>query len=84
MQKRSSKKKTEDVNTIAANIVEQTTNEPIPLDISGKNPAAVALGRLGGLRGGKARADKLSPMRRKEIARKAALARWNKLNKTII
>ncbi len=78
MQKRSSKDKTEDINTIAANIVKQTTNEHI------KNPAAVALGRLGGLKGGKARAQKLSPMRRKEIARKAALARWNKLNKTII
>jgi hypothetical protein len=43
-----------------------------------KNPAAVALGRLGGLKGGKARAAKLSPRRRKEIARKAAQARWKK------
>jgi hypothetical protein len=41
-----------------------------------KNPAAVALGRLGGLKGGKARADKLSPSVRKEIAQKAAQARW--------
>jgi hypothetical protein len=41
-----------------------------------KNPAAVTLGRLGGLKGGKARAAKLSPRRRKEIARKAAQARW--------
>ncbi len=43
-----------------------------------KNPAAVELGRLGGLKGGKARAEKLSPERRKEIARKAAKARWEK------
>lgn len=43
----------------------------------GKNPAAVALGRLGGLKGGKARADKLSAKRRKEIAKKAAKKRWN-------
>ena len=43
-----------------------------------KNPAAVALGRLGGLKGGKARAAKLSPERKSEIARKAAQARWSK------
>ena len=41
-----------------------------------KNPAAVALGRLGGLKGGKARAEKLSAKKRTEIAKKAALARW--------
>ncbi len=43
-----------------------------------KNPPAVELGRLGGRKGGKARAEKLSPERRKEIARKAAKARWDK------
>lgn len=43
-----------------------------------KNPAAVALGRLGGLKGGKARADSLSSNKRSEIAKKAAAARWNK------
>jgi len=43
-----------------------------------KNPAAVALGRLGGLKGGKARAAKLSPERRSEIARRAVLVRWGK------
>jgi hypothetical protein len=42
-----------------------------------KNPAAVALGRLGGLKGGAARAKALSATRRKDIARKAAVARWN-------
>lgn len=41
-----------------------------------KNAAAVALGRLGGLKGGNARAAKLTPERRKEIAQKAAKARW--------
>jgi len=70
MPKRSSKKK--DINVIAANIVGQATNEAQII----KNPAAVALGRLGGLKGGKARANKLTPEQRKEMARKAAKARW--------
>jgi hypothetical protein len=43
-----------------------------------KNPAAVALGRLGGLKGGKARAEKLTPAKRKAIAKKAAEARWRR------
>lgn len=43
-----------------------------------KNPHAVALGRMGGLKGGKARAEKLSPRKRKAIAKKAATARWKK------
>jgi len=42
-----------------------------------KNPHAMALGRLGGLKGGRARAEKLSPRRRREIARHAAAARWH-------
>ena len=42
-----------------------------------KNPAAVALGRLGGLKGGKARAEKLSDERRREIAKRAAQMRWS-------
>jgi len=45
---------------------------------SGKNPAAVALGRLGGLKGGKARAARLSKQKRRAIAKKAAAARWKK------
>ena len=45
-------------------------------DTPQKNPAAVALGRLGGLKGGKARAAKLSAKKRREIAKKAAEARW--------
>jgi len=43
-----------------------------------KNPAAVALGKLGGAKGGKARAAKMSPEERRESARKAARARWQK------
>jgi len=46
-----------------------------------KNPAAVALGRLGGLKGGPARTASMTPAQRKAAARKAALARWSKKNK---
>jgi len=80
MPKRSSKKKNiRDVNVLASHIVEQATGErkPKPEDAT-KNPAAVALGRLGGLKGGKARANKLTPEQRKEIATKAAQTRWGK------
>jgi hypothetical protein len=48
----------------------------IPVNESGKNPATVALGRLGGLKGGKARAKSLTAKKRMEIAEKAAAARW--------
>ncbi len=51
--------------------------EPSPVDPN-KNPAAVALGRLGGKKGGKARAESLTPDRRKEIAKAAAAKRWGK------
>jgi len=43
-----------------------------------RNPAAVALGKLGGEKGGKARAEKLAPERRQEIAQKATKKRWSK------
>lgn len=78
MPKRSSKPK-EDVNQIAARIVAQVTGEGLHGVNPGpkKNPAAVALGRLGGLKGGKARAKKLSPKRRSKIAKEAAVARWS-------
>jgi len=80
MPKRSSKKKNiRDTNVLASSIVEQATGEPSPKpEDSTKNPAAVALGRLGGLKGGKARASKLTPEQRKEIAQKAAKARWKR------
>lgn len=70
-------KRPRDVNQLAKSIVDLTTGEAEETD-DGKNPAAVALGRLGGLKGGKARAKKLSKKRRKEIAEKAAKARWGK------
>jgi len=72
-----------DVNQIAASIVAQTTqNEPTVLP-DGRNAAAVALGSLGGKKGGPARAASLSKKRLKEIATKAAQARWSKnLSKT--
>jgi hypothetical protein len=78
MPNRSSKKV--DLNVLAANIVSQATNESAKENPTNniKNPAAVALGHLGGLKGGKARAAKLSPKERREIARKAAQARWKK------
>lgn len=80
MPKRSSKPKA-DINLIAAGIVKTATEESAketPPPKPEKNPAAVALGRLGGLKGGKARAEKLSAKKRKEIAKKAAQARWGK------
>jgi hypothetical protein len=81
MPKRSSKSKREDVNQAAARIVAQSTDEP-PLTpeetTKRKNPAAVALGRLGGKKGGPARAASLSSDQRKAIARKAAQTRWQR------
>jgi hypothetical protein len=76
MPKRSSKAR--DINKLAASIVDDaTSDEPTDPD-EGKDPNAVALGRKGGLRGGKARAKKLSAEQRSEIARRAARARWHK------
>ena len=76
MPKRSSKRK--DINALATEIVEEATTESSIV----KNPAAVALGRLGGLKGGKARAEKLTPEKRKEISQKAARKRWAKKTQT--
>jgi len=79
--KRSSKTK-KDVNQLAAAILEAATGTPKDLTPQGtKNPAAVALGRLGGMKGGKARAKALSPAKRAQIAKKAAVARWGKKSK---
>ena len=72
------KKRPSDINLLARSIVEEATGEPLTKPIKEKNPHAQALGRLGGLKGGKARAEKLSAKRRKSIARKAALSRWSK------
>ena len=81
MPTRSSKPKDHDFATVARRVVEQAIGEKLdgsPLEDpnAGKNPAAVALGKLGGAKGGKARAEKLSAAKRKAIARKAAKARW--------
>jgi hypothetical protein len=70
-----------DFTVIARRVVEQTIGErldgsPLPDKDAGKNPAAVALGKLGGAKGGAARAKALSPARRKAIAKAAAKARW--------
>jgi hypothetical protein len=66
-----------DPNQLAKLIVDMATGEGAPDSLEGgKNPAAVALGRLGGLKGGKARAKALSSKKRSEIAKKAAAARW--------
>ena len=68
-----------ELNKLAAFIADQATNEePAPEEQPTKNPAAVALGKLGGLKGGKARAEKLTPEQRSEIAKKAAQARWKR------
>ena len=78
MPKRSSR---QDLNQIAASIVAQHTGQPLPVINQvpiAKNPAAVALGRLGGLKGGKIRAERLSAEQRKAIAQKAAKKRWEK------
>lgn len=74
-----SRKRPTDLNSLAASIVADSTDEdkPKPVD-DGKDPAAVSLGRRGGLKGGKARAAKLTAEQRSEIARKAAAARWAK------
>ena len=75
MPERSSKKEIpEDINVLAARIVEGATINP-----GDKNLAAVVLGRLGGKKGGKARAEKLTPEQRSDIARRAAQARWQKV-----
>jgi hypothetical protein len=80
MTKHQPKKLPRDVNSRANAIGKIATGETVLPEESddGKNPAAVALGRLGGQKGGKARAAKLSKKRQSEIGRKAAKARWNK------
>jgi hypothetical protein len=77
--------KDHDFATIARRVVEQAIGErldgrPLEDPDAGKNPAAVERGRRGGLKGGQARADKLSPAKRKAIAKKAAKTRWSDPN----
>ena len=81
MPKRSSKQK--DTQQLARSILDRIAPDaepakpkPAKKPVKKKNPAAVALGRLGGAKGGKARAAALTPEKRAEIAKKAAAARW--------
>ncbi|MEX2286141.1 MAG: hypothetical protein WD648_03565 [Planctomycetaceae bacterium] len=78
MPKRSSKKTMSyGINPAAKSVVDQATSNGAAVDDGdGKNPAAVALGRLGGLKGGKARAKALTKEERSKIAKKAARVRW--------
>lgn len=74
-----SSKRPRDPSQLAKLITDIATGEVTPVDPdSGKNAAAVALGRLGGKKGGIARKNALSEKRRKQIAKKAAKARWGK------
>ena len=78
MPTRASKKPPRDVNQLAKYILDATTGETEKIEPPPKTPAAVALGKLGASKGGKARAAKLKPAERSEIAKKAAQARWKK------
>jgi hypothetical protein len=82
MPDRSRKRRPRDPNQLAKLIVDiatgQVEDRELTAEERGKNPAAVALGRLGGLKGGKARAKRLRPEERVRIAREAAAARWKK------
>jgi hypothetical protein len=73
-----SRKRPRDLNSLAKSIVDDATSDESrqKAEERVKDPAAVALGRKGGLKGGKARAASMSPERRSVIARKAAAARW--------
>ncbi len=76
-----SSKRPSDLNQLAKWIVDTSTGEGSPGVVTAskeKNPAAVALGSLGGRKGGKARAEKLTEEQRSDIARKAAAARWQR------
>jgi len=80
MPKRSSRGKhgPEDVNEAACRVTQEAMGEAPSEPEQKRNPAAVALGRLGGAKGGKATAAKLTPEERTAIARNAARARWRK------
>jgi hypothetical protein len=80
MPKRS--RKPRHLNRLASAIVQEATGEAPEEPPRGKNPAPVELGRLGGLKGGKARAAKLTPQQRREIAKRAAAARWKTRSQT--
>ncbi len=77
--------KDHDFTAVARRVVEQAIGEhldgtPLENPDEGKNPHAVALGRLGGQKGGTARAASLSAQKRSKIAKKAAISRWRKID----
>lgn len=78
MQKR---KMPRDVNQRAKSIIDAITGDADGPDMPAKDPERVERGKLGGSKGGKLRAEKLSPERRSEIARAAAAARWGNVQK---
>ena len=91
MPDRTSKKRPRDINQLAASIVEEAIREYPERDepddaaaeaVPEKDPAAVELGRRGGKKGGPARAAKLTPEQRREIAKKGAAARWGQQEPT--
>ena len=72
-------KRPRDTNQLAHLIAAIATGETVEIKTDdGKDPAAVSLGRKGGLKGGKARAESLTAKQRSEIAKKAAKARWDR------
>jgi hypothetical protein len=73
-----SSKRPRDTNQLAKLIVDIATGDITVSQEDGKDPAAVALGRKGGLKGGRARANALSKKQRSEIAKKAAAIRWKR------
>ena len=85
MDKKRKPTKEHDFAVNAFRVVQEATGQAEPKQLepetkpdTGKNPNAVALGRLGGLKGGKARASKLTSEQRHKIAQRAAKARWDK------
>ena len=73
-----SRKRPRDPNELAKRLVDEATGAEAKYDPDeGKDPAAVALGRRGGLKGGRARAEKLTAEERSDAARRAAAARWS-------
>lgn len=74
-----SSKRPSDPNELAKQLVDEVAGDAPPFDPdAGKDPAAVALGRKGGLKGGKARAASMTPEQRSAAAKNAAAARWNR------
>lgn len=78
-----SRKRPTDINELAKQLVGEAIGAQPKLDPdAGKDPAAVALGRKGGLKGGKARAASMTPEQRSEAAKRAASARWSRRRPT--